>query len=194
MIRKAWMTMAAAAICSSAVAQEGFEFFDRIPGVSGEPDVHVSLGPAMIGFAAEAARQTDPMAAELMAGLEGVQVRVYQQIDDPAAVDSFVDQASGELEAMGWERIVLVQDGESKVRVYARTEDQQFAGMTALVLSGSEAVFVNIAGRIDPTQLGRLMGAMGMGGMLDDVAFGGAGDQGEADAETPPPAAGGPGG
>jgi len=166
-ITKVTLAVAASGILSSALAQQQSPFrFDSIPGVSGEPHVQIDLGPALLGFAAEAARQSDPNAADMIAGLRGISVRVYEELSDAAAVQSFVDRTSQSLEQSGWERVVFVQEGDEKVRVHALVENQQVTGMTVMVLGSSEAVFINIDGRIDPAQLGRVAAGMGFGDML----------------------------
>ncbi|MFO7287282.1 MAG: DUF4252 domain-containing protein [Gammaproteobacteria bacterium] len=161
-IKKALLTAAAIGVVSTAVAQSELDF-SQIPGAPAQPTVQIDLNPALLNFAAAAAGQTDPGLAELVSGLRNLSVRVYEELEDPAAVSSFVEEAAGKLERAGWQRMVSVQDGDEKVRIFARTAGNEIDGMTVLVLGSSEAVFINIDGRIDPQQLGRLVGAMGMG-------------------------------
>lgn len=155
------------ALCASgaAFAQEFFDF-GAIPGVPSQPTVQVDLNAALIGFAAAAARVSDPAAADMLEGIEGIRVRVYEELDDAGAVGTFIDDSSARLERDGWQRVVLVQEGDEKVRVYAKLDGDQMSGVTIFVLDSTEAVFVSIAGRIDPTQLGQIAGAMGMGDFL----------------------------
>ncbi len=173
-IGKLLLIAAALGAAWTAAAQGDFDF-GQIPGVPAQPSVQIDLNPALLSFAAAAAGETDPALAELMRGLRNVRVRVYEELEDPAAVNSFVEEASGTLESSGWQRMVFVQDDDAKVRVYARTIGDEIDGMTVLVLDSSEAVFVNIDGRIDPRQLGRLAGAMGFAGVLGQHPMPGAG-------------------
>src|SRR5690606_32704932 len=170
-ISKVALAVVASGFLSSALAQQQQSpfRFDSIPGVSAEPHVQIDLGPALLGFAAEAARQSDPSAADMIAGLRGISVRVYDELSDTAAVQSFVDRTSQSLEQSGWERVVFVQDGDEKVRVHALVDDQQVSGMTVMVLGSSEAVFINIDGQIDPAQLGRVAAGMGFGDVLGAI-------------------------
>lgn len=164
---KVTLAIVASGFFSCALAQQQSAFrFDSIPGIAAEPHVQIDLGPALLGFAAEAARQSDPGAADMIAGLRGISVRVYEELSDSAAVQSFVDRTSQSLEQGGWERVVFVQDGDEKVRVHALVENEQMVGMTFMVLDSSDAVFINIDGQIDPVQLGRVAAAMGLGDML----------------------------
>lgn len=164
-IKRVTLAIAACGFISGASAQGVFRF-DSIPGIASEPNVQIDLGPAVLGFAAEAARQTDPGAAEMIAGLRGVSVRVYEELPDAAAVQSFVDRTSQTLEQSGWERVVFVQDGSDKVRVHALVQGEQMVGMTFMILDSSDAVFINIDGQIDPVQLGRVASAAGFGDFL----------------------------
>lgn len=157
-----WLTFGA---CGSAAAQGYFDF-DSIPGVPDEPTVQVDLNAALIGFAASAARVNDPVAARMLEEIEGIRVRVYERLDNAGQVSSFIDEASERLESQGWQRVVFVQEDGEKARVYARMNGQQMDGMTIMVVDSEEAVFVNVAGRIDPEMLGRIAGNMGFGDIL----------------------------
>ncbi len=148
-----------------AQAQELFDF-DAIPGLPSQPTVQVDLNAALLGFAAAAARVEDPAAADMIEGLENLRVRVYEGLQDARAVGSFIDDASQRLARDGWQRVVMVQDGDERVRVFARTEGTQVNGMTIFVLDATDAVFVSISGRIDPARLGQVAGALGMGEFL----------------------------
>jgi hypothetical protein len=147
-----------------ATAQGLFDF-GQIPGV-GEPSVQIDLDPWLLGFVGEATRPGDPATADLLAGLSGIRVRIYESMRDAAAVAGFVDDASQALESDGWQRMVYIQDGEDKVRIYVKREEANLSGMTVMVVDASDAVFLNIAGSITPEQLGRVVAAVG----LDDVA------------------------
>lgn len=162
--RIALITLTALAACTNAAAQ-GFFDFGEIPGVD-EPTVEVDLTAPLLNFVAEAAREGDPLAADVISGLEGIRVRVYDTLQDPTAVAAFVDDASDALERGGWQRMVYVQDGRDKVRIYTRLEGQVVSGMTVLIVDATEAVFINIAGSINPMQLGRVASAMGFSGFL----------------------------
>lgn len=163
-IKRLALAGAACGLVSSAIAQ-GVPF-DTIPGVEAEPHVQIDLGPALLGFVAEAARQSDPGAADMIAGLRGIKVRVYERLANAAATQSFVDSTAQTLEQSGWERVVFVQDGDDKVRVHALVEGEQMVGMTFMIVDSSDAVFINIDGQIDPAQLGRVAAAMGFGDVI----------------------------
>ena len=158
--------------CASAAAQEFFDF-GKIPGVPDEPNVEVDLNAALLAFVTEAAKTSDADVADAISGLDGVRVRVYEDLEDPATVGSFVDDSSKRLERAGWQRTVYVADDDDKVRVYVKMKDQHVSGMTVMVTDGDEAVFMNISGQIDAAQLGRLARMMGVGDVLEDFGIDG---------------------
>jgi hypothetical protein len=154
--------------------------------------VQINLNPAMLGFVSAAARSTDPAAADVLAGIEGVRVYVYEGIsDDIEDVQKFVDSASARLERDGWHPAVSVQENGEQVRIYmqmaapgAAGQPSNLTGLTVMVTDGTsdEAVFINIAGQIEPAKLGQIVGAFGMEGMLDGLMQGGVGGLGGAPA------------
>jgi hypothetical protein len=170
-----------ALLWGSAHAQgSGYFDFSEVPGLGERPQVQIDLNSAMLGFLGAATGTTDPDVADAFAGIQNVRVLVYEMLEDPAAVLAFVEDSSGRLESSGWQRIVYVEDDGEKVRIYAKLEGQRMVGMTVMVVgegdAGSgeagEAVFINIAGDIDPAKLGRIAGTMGVGveGALDGLS------------------------
>ena len=173
-------TIAALVACGAAGAQGYFDF-GKIPGLTAEPTVQIDLNPAMLAFVAEAAKGADPKTAEVLAGIQGVRVNVYEDIGhDLEAVTKFVDDTSKVLERDGWHRTVFVQEGDEKVRLYmklggtANAAASDVTGLVMMVVDGSgEAVFINVAGRIQPAQLGQIANAIGMGNMFAGFGLGG---------------------
>lgn len=194
---KVLASIAVAACVAAAQAQApGALDFGRIPGLENvQPAVEINLNPAMLGFVAEATRNTDPSTANLLTGLQGISVYVYEGIGDGLpAVLGFIDSASAALESDGWSRAVQVQDGGDRVLIYLRVTEpgpdrasSSISGLTLMVVdSGGDAVFVNVAGSVDPAQLGRIVGAFGIDGVLDGLSglggpggFGGPGAPGD---------------
>ena len=138
-----------------ALGQEYFDF-GQIRGLPGRPAVQVELNPALLGFAREMARTTDPAAAELLSNIDGVQVRVYNQIENVDELAEFLDDATNRLQRDNWRQIVRVDD-EGDVRVFMQGTDQLVTGLTAMIVGDGEAVFVSISGSIRPEQVAQLM-------------------------------------
>jgi hypothetical protein len=150
--------------------------------VAERPKVQIDLTPPLLSFVIEAARAADPATADLVAGIENVRVRVYEIGEDESELLGFIDDASGDLERAGWQRAIYVDDEQSKVRVYMMLEDENATGLTMMVAGhDGEAVFINVSGLINPTQLGTLMNAVGAGDALSQVT-------GFRPGDGPPPA------
>ena len=160
------MVVAAATVLTQTAQAQGYFDFGQIPGISRNPSVQVDLSPPMINFIREATRATDPAAADLIAGIENVRVRVYNVVDDVQDLFEFIDDTSGNLEREGWQRTIFVDEDEAKVRVYLKFDDTNATGLTVMVAGDDdEAVFINVSGLINPTQLGQL--AQKYGGQID---------------------------
>ena len=162
-----------------AYAQSGGYFdFTQVPGLPDQPQVQIELPEAMIIFISTAAGN-DPEVADAFAGIKNIRVLVYEELEDPAAVLEFVEDSSGKLEAAGWQRLVYVHDEGEKVRIYAKLEGSNMVGMTVMIVGDEEsddpsdgpgeAVFINIAGDIDPAKLGRIANEVGVGGAFSGV-------------------------
>lgn len=146
--------------CGAAEAQ-GFLNIDEIPGLPDQPSLQLDLDAALLGFAAGAADVGEPEIADLLESIEGARVRIYPTLEDPSAVTSFVEDASGRLAQDGWNRVFYAENGDDTVRVFARLDGLIMNGLTIMALNENEAVFVDVAGRISAAQLGRIVETMG---------------------------------
>jgi hypothetical protein len=178
MKRRAAVLISGVFAATGANAQGDFSFGD-IPGVDVEPSIEIDLNPSMLGFLTEAAKG----AGEQASGLEGitnVRVYVYEGIgDDLSDVLKFVDDTSQRLERDGWHSAVRVREDGEQVVIYmkpassgARGAAGTIDGLTLMVTDSGgadEAVFINIAGQIQPAQLGRIAATIGMNGMFNLV-------------------------
>jgi hypothetical protein len=170
------------AVAATANAQQGYFSFDDIPGVDAEPTVEVDLNPALLGFVNEAARgaDVDVDAAQALAGITNIRVRVYEGVgDDIEAMHKFVEDTSVRLEREGWHRAVKVNEDGEQVRIYMKplapggnAAPGSIGGLVVMVTdegAGDESVFINVAGIIQPEQLGRIAGQVGMHGVFNMV-------------------------
>ena len=165
-------------LAAATASAQGDFLFDRIPGLNKEPTVQIDLNEAMLKLFAGAAKGADANAAAALDGVTNLRVRVYEGIDaEIPDVMKFVNETTTKLEGDGWNSIVRVNDGDEQVRVYVKPgANATIAGITVMVTDGGgEAVFINVAGMIQPEQLGRITG-MGMNGMFGGIpGFSGAG-------------------
>jgi hypothetical protein len=168
---------------------QGHFSFDAIPGVDLEPTVQIDLNPAMLGFLSEAAKGQGEEAAAALEGLTNVRVTVYEGIGGEAQdLQKFVDDTSRTLESQGWHAAVRVREESEQVRIYMKpaAAGGVLEGLTLMVTDngpGDEAVFINIAGAIQPAQLGKIAAAIGMNGMFSMVPGAGAAQSGADQAD-----------
>lgn len=160
----------ALALATTAAAQGAFDFGD-IPGVDGAPTVDVNLNQTMIGFARALVTESNPEAAELLAGLRGIRVRVYNSLDNTRQFNNFINDVTEELEDTGWQRVVFAEDGGSKVRMHMRMTEEAVSGLTVMVVDESEAIFLNIDGTITASDLGKLMAALPVQDVLGGLSL-----------------------
>jgi hypothetical protein len=139
---------------------EGFADLDSLGLVDTDLVLSLSLGPAVLRFAANHADE-DPGTEALLRNLDGVRIRIYEVDGDAARVAGRMDRMSRDLQDDGWEPVMLVRQPDEQVHMLLRTVDGRILGMTVLVLDGdSEAVVVNLMGDIQPEQFGEVMVAM----------------------------------
>ena len=158
---------------ATATAQGDFPFAE-IPGLDEEPTIQIDLNPALMNFVTEAAKGAEGEAAAALEGITNVRVRVYEGIsDDIGDVIKFVDDTTTRLERDGWDAVVRVNEDGERVRMYMKLgTNGTVSGLTVMVIDsggGDEAVFINVAGAIEPARLGRIAAAIGMDGMFDFI-------------------------
>ena len=158
--------------------------FGQIPGVTSQPTVEINLNSQMLTFVRAASGMAGTEGGDVLAGVESVRVLVYELSEEDPAILDFVDSTSAALEGEAWQRIVYVQEEGERVRIYVKFNETNLAGLTLLVADTSgEAVFANLAGDIDPEQLGAISQTLGISDVLGDVtgvtqqALNGADDQ-----------------
>jgi hypothetical protein len=150
-----------ALVAAGAASAQNYLDLGQIRGLPETPTVQVDLNPMMLGLASSVSRTANPAAADLLANVEGVRVRVYSSLVDVGAVMHSIDEVSTQLTQSGWQQIVRVQDG-GDVRVLMQASGEAITGLTAMIVEGDEAVFVNLVGSLTPEQLAQFMQSTGM--------------------------------
>jgi hypothetical protein len=145
---------------SDLAAEPGYLDPARLDVYAREENVKVEVnfqGP-LIQFVAEAARGTEPELADALSRLRSVVFRLYQVGPGEASgVRSRTASAASWLEKRGWQRVVKVRDEGVETYVYLKTEGNRIVGLTALFFNDEEQFgFINVAGEIDPEQIGRI--------------------------------------
>ena len=148
-------------VCASQKLEDlpGYVDFGSIEGLNEEEaSVEVFLRDSLLHLVAAAARKDEPELSAMLDELRLIQVRVFPfEGEEADAFKGRMDATATELESMGWEKVVRVRDDHEEVYVHLRMEDDEIVGLLVMAVEpGDEVVFVNIVGRIDPEQLGRL--------------------------------------
>jgi hypothetical protein len=121
--------------------------------------VEINLEGALLRMVAESTKGDDPEFARLIAGLKAIHVEVFPMKEGPGPdplrpkIDRFVRW----LEDRGWRSTVRVRDKGKETYIYMKEADGQIVGLTILALeAGGDAALINIVGKLDPAEIGRL--------------------------------------
>lgn len=103
---------------------------------------------------------------QLLAGLKGIYVHSYQFDSDNAYPRQDLEAARTRLKSANWGRIVQSvnrEDGEN-TEVYLKNlkSNSDIPGLVVLCAERRELTVVQIAGKIDPNQIGKLSGTLGI--------------------------------
>ena len=124
---------------------------------SDEISMEINLEGPLLRMVAGATRKEDPGFASVISSLQGIQVRVFPVA--AAAQDSFkgkIGRTARWLEDRGWHSTMRVRERDNEVYIYLKESGGKIQGLTLLAVDSSEAVVINIVGRIDPDEIGRL--------------------------------------
>jgi hypothetical protein len=139
---------------------DGFADLDSLGIADTDRVLTLSIGPALLRFAANQAGD-DPETQQLLRGLDGVRIRIYEIDGEAARVASRMDKMSRKLQAGGWEPVMLVRSENEQAHMLLKVVDQRICGMTVLVSDGeSEAVVINLMGDLEPQQFAGVMTAL----------------------------------
>ncbi|HEY2293753.1 MAG TPA: DUF4252 domain-containing protein [Thermoanaerobaculia bacterium] len=121
-------------------------------------EVEINLDGPVLHMVSAMTRKDDPGFSAVMDGLKSIQVQVFPvKGTDTAALKTRIDRAVHWLEGHGWKSTVRVREQGQETYIYLKQTGDQIEGLTLLSLDPKdEAVVINIVGRIDPAELGRL--------------------------------------
>ncbi|MEL7045305.1 MAG: DUF4252 domain-containing protein [Pseudomonadota bacterium] len=120
-------------------------------------DTSISIGPALLGFAARHADE-NPETMALLEALDGVRVRVYSvgEESDSAKLYSSLEKNARNLRSDKWRAVMRVSEEDSRVHVLVREAGGQLLGLALMSVDPEELVLVNVMGRIAPEMLDTL--------------------------------------
>lgn len=130
--------------------------------------IEINLRGAMLRMISSFTDEEDPEFAALVAGLDAVHVR-SGEFDPNEMADVGARVAAGQrwLQDNGWLAMLRVRDEGEEVYIYTREVGVEIVGLAILALESGEATAINLIGRIDPDQIGRLAAGFGGGGLED---------------------------
>jgi hypothetical protein len=123
-----------------------------------DASVEINLQGSMLRLISALAGDEDPQFAQLVSALDAIRVRSGQFAEaDSAAVRERLSAGLAWLDDRGWLAMVRVREPDEEIYIYSREHDGDLVGFIVLALESGEATAVNLVGRIDPTQLVRLV-------------------------------------
>ena len=135
----------------------GYVNFGDLSVTYGEPKITINLGGTMLNFVGMMSKSESPETSQLISKLKGIRVQIYNTDDNTDAAKDQFKKVKSDIRSSGWEPIVQVNEEDEQVLVYMKMEGDNMEGMTVMVVDDEEAVFVNIIGQLNPTELGRVM-------------------------------------
>ncbi|MBY6204348.1 DUF4252 domain-containing protein [Halomonas denitrificans] len=122
------------------------------------PTVNLNFGSTMIQGLAEGFRGTNADIADLISGVSGLRVMVFEDVDGTQA-RAFVSDTAFELGNEGWTPAVEVRDDSDHVDIYIKESGEFVDGIVLMVTESSgDAVFINVFGALDPVFIGKTLG------------------------------------
>jgi Domain of unknown function (DUF4252) len=139
-------------------SQPGYVPLEELGFPRDKLEVEINLEGPLLRMIAAGTKQDDPGFSAVMAGLQSIQVQAFPMKGaDTGAVKARIDRAVHWLEGHGWKSSVRVRDQGQETYIYLKQAGDRIDGLTLLSLDPKdEAVVINIVGRIDPAELGRL--------------------------------------
>jgi hypothetical protein len=136
-----------------AVPFDALEIFSRQ-----DLTTEINLEGALLKLVASATSADDPEFSRLVSGLQAIRVQVAPLTSiDPAKVRAKLDQTVHWLESRGWTAAVRTREKEEETYIYTKQVKGEIVGLAVLSFQpGKEASVVNIVGRLDPAQIGRI--------------------------------------
>ncbi len=135
----------------------GFIDFGDLSSAYGEPKISINIGGTLLQFVGLMSEDSNPETSEMMSQLKGVRVFGYPIEKDPTVARQKFGEVKSTLKSKGWEPVVQVNEDDEQVLIYMKMNGQSMEGMTVMTVDEEEVMFINIIGKLDPKQLGKVM-------------------------------------
>lgn len=171
---KSWTRAALCLMFCAALAQAQdfqsarlpIEQLDKLAAKANET-VEVTLDERLLQLAAKFLSSKDPQQArikELVAGLKGVYVRVFEFDQAGEYALSDIEALRAQLRAPAWSKIVGVRSrrGGDNIDVHVKLQGDSILGLAIIAAEPRQLTVVNIVGPIDLEKLSQLQGQFGI--------------------------------
>jgi len=135
----------------------GFIDFGDLSATYGEPKISINIGGTLLQFVGAMSGESDPEAANILSELKGVRVFGYPISNDPAVAKEKFSEVKSSLKSKGWEPVVQINESDEQVLIYMKLNGSAMEGMTVMTVDDEEVMFINIIGKLDPKQIGKVM-------------------------------------
>ena len=135
----------------------GFIDFGDLSATYGEPKISINIGGTLLQFVGLMSGESNPETSEIMSQLKGVRIFGYPIADDPEVARKKFGEVKSTLKSKGWEPVVQINDEDEQVLIYMKMNGSSMEGMTVMTVDNEEVMFINIIGKLDPKQLGKVM-------------------------------------
>ena len=134
-----------------------------------EAKVEVNITGKLFSVVAKAVKdEEEPDLSNFLSGLKALHIRVYEPQPKDVAKDvvKFYEQ---KLLKAKWEVLARIKENGNTTGIYTLTQNDVVKGLLAVVSEEKELVVVNLAGKIDLSQLSKLNNIAGMNLNLPDL-------------------------
>lgn len=152
-------TLMASCSFTAPRSNEGYANLDSPGMFDTDRTLNLSIGSTILKFAASHI-DDDPETKALLRGLDGVRIRTYEVDGDPERVVRNLVRMGQKLQSDDWQPVMLVQDDDEKVQMYAKSSSKGIQGLTLITSDESEVVVINLMGDIRPSQFQNVMLAL----------------------------------
>lgn len=136
---------------------DGYVDFGDLSATYGEPSISINIGGTLLQFVGAMSESSDPEAAKIMSELKGVRVFGYPISEDASVAKQKFTEVKSTLKKKGWEPVVQVNERDEQVLIYMKLNESVMEGMTVMTVDKEEVMFINIIGKLDPKQIGKVM-------------------------------------
>ena len=93
---------------------------------------------------------SERLAMSILEDLQGVQLRVYEVEDNRPVFEQAIDESVALMQQEDWQTLLKVREDNKRIVVMHSLEGELISGLSVLVSTPENAIFMNLVGQIDP--------------------------------------------